>query len=109
MEGSHNYLFETHDYNSLYILSNMGHIILIWASIIVVVWLLAFLKDLYVYIHYRTVALRNRQKRIRAIFWLIRHEPWMHNFFNRFVYETFFELCLCGMIAVANSEYNYNG
>ena len=104
-EGGHNYLFEDADYNSLYILSNMGHIILIWTIIIVALWILAFLKDMFVYVHYRTVAVKNRNKRIRAIFWLIRHEPWMHNFFNRFLYETFFELCLCAMIAVANSEY----
>ena len=104
-EGGHNYQFESYGYKSLYILSNMGHIILIWASLIVAVWLLALLKDLVVLLHHKRVAKKHRHKRIRAIFCLMRHEPWVHNFFNRFVYETFFETCLCAMIAVANSEF----
>ena len=35
---------------------------------------------------------------------LKRHEPWMHNFFNRFVYETFFEIVLCTLISIVNYE-----
>ena len=30
----------------------------------------------------------------------------MHNSTNRFIYEVFFEVCLCSMIAVANDAYN---
>ena len=86
-------------------LGTMSHIILIYAIIIGIIWLAAFLKDLFVY--FRGHWDEDRQhKRIRGIFWLIKHEPMMNNFTNRFFYEIFFEACLCSMISVANNAYN---
>ena len=83
----------------------MGHIILIYAVAISAVWLIAFLKDFYV-LWRSNRDMQQQHKRIRGIFWLIKHEPWVHNFMNRFLYEIFFEACLCTMISVANRNYD---
>ena len=104
-EGAHNELFATHEYNSLYMLGTMGHLILIYLAIIVIIWCAALIKDGFVWVRGHWDA-NQQHKRIRGIFWLFKHEPLMHNATNRFIYEIFFEVCLCSMIAVANDAHD---
>ena len=103
-EGAHNELFQLHDYNSYYLMGTMGHLIMIYAIIIGILWLLLGLKDLFVRFRAHW-DVDQQHKRIRGIFWLFKHEPYWHNFTNRYIYEIFFEACLCTMITVANEAY----
>jgi hypothetical protein len=83
----------------------MGHLILIWGLIFCLIWVIFAAKDLCV--RFRAHWDSDQQhKRVRHIFWLFKHEPWVHNFVNRYLYEIFFEACLCTMITVANSSFS---
>lgn len=102
VSGSHNEFFEAHDYDSVYVMANLAHILFIYVPLIALLWILAFIKDMYVKRKNHDNNLQH--KHIRSIFMLVHHEPWMHNFTNRFIYETFFEACLCSMISLANID-----
>ena len=92
-------MFKAHDYESVYLEANMAHIVFVYVPVILLFWILALIKDMLVqFINWRNDG--KERKRIRSIFMLKRHEPWMHNFVNRFIYETFFELCFCSLISI---------
>ena len=85
----------------MHLSANLAHIVYIYLPIIIGVWLLALCKDIYVR---KKNSEAGPSARVRNIFMLNKHEPWMHNFFNRFIYETFFEVLFCSLISIANIE-----
>ena len=97
-QGEHSTNFKYYGYKSLYLASNLNYTS-VYAFLIVGMWLLALLKDTVRCFSYA---------RIRNIFMLYRHEPWMFNFGCRFFYEVFLELVLCALISIAHPKDDYN-
>ena len=76
-----------------YLLGNIGHIILVGAPAAGLIWMIAYAKDKYVERNSETV-------KHKLLVYL--HAPLMHNFVDRFIYEVYFEVCLCIMISLTN-------
>ena len=47
-DGGHNELFNAHDYESVHLFANLAHILFLYVPLILLVWLLAFIKDTFV-------------------------------------------------------------
>ena len=90
-----NEIFNENGYKSYGIHGNIGHLTLVYIPCIALIWICAWLKDFLV----RRYDVVTKVKPITTT-----HEPWMHNFANRFLYEIYFELLLCVLISLSNPK-----
>ena len=95
-EGGHDVRFVELSYESMYLLANLNFICLV-AAVLLVMWLLAFLKD-------RFASKYSKIWKLRERFWHDRVEGELHNFIHRFYYEVFLELLICAMISLASTK-----